>query len=60
QEGFFNPHPIRQKWEEHLSGRRSWQFHLWDVLMFQDWLAHSREVPAAVPPPPLSVSSQSD
>lgn len=37
-EGFFNPEPIRQKWAEHLSGQRNWQYHLWDVLMFQAWL----------------------
>lgn len=37
-EGFFNPMPIRQKWAEHLSGQRNWQYHLWDVLMFQAWL----------------------
>lgn len=37
-EGFFNPAPIRQKWLEHLSGKRNWQYHLWDVLMFQLWL----------------------
>ncbi len=37
-EGFFNPAPIREKWEEHLSGRRNWQYHLWDVLIFQAWL----------------------
>ncbi len=38
EEGFFNPGPIREKWLEHLSGRRNWQYHLWDVLMFQAWL----------------------
>jgi asparagine synthase (glutamine-hydrolysing) len=37
-EGFFNPKPIRQKWEEHLCGTASWEYYLWDVLMFQAWL----------------------
>ena len=38
KEGFFSPQPIREKWTEHLSGRYNWQYHLWDVLMFQAWL----------------------
>ncbi len=37
REGYFHPGPIRQKWKEHLSGRRSWQYWLWNVLMFQAW-----------------------
>lgn len=43
QEGFLNPAPIRQKWDEHLSGKRNWQHHLWSVLMFQAWLEEQRQ-----------------
>jgi asparagine synthase (glutamine-hydrolysing) len=38
REGFLDPAPIRQKWAEHLSGQRNWQYPLWGVLMFQAWL----------------------
>lgn len=43
REGFFRPAPIRKKWEEHLSGARNWQYHLWDVLMFQSWLEQNNQ-----------------
>jgi len=36
-EGLLHPAPIRQKWAEHLSGQRNWQYALWNVLMFQVW-----------------------
>ena len=38
QDNIFNPHPIRQKWQEHLSRDRNWQYYLWDILIFQAWL----------------------
>ena len=38
REGYLNPAPVRRIWREHLAGRGSWQYWLWDVLMFQAWL----------------------
>jgi asparagine synthase (glutamine-hydrolysing) len=37
QEGYFDSEQVRQKWKEHLSGRRNWQYWLWNILMFQAW-----------------------
>lgn len=36
-EGFLNAKLVRQKWDEHLSGRKDWHYHLWNVLIFQSW-----------------------
>ena len=33
---------IKKKWDEHQSGRRNWQYHLWDVLMFQSWYEYQK------------------
>jgi len=43
RQGLFNVDAIRTKLREHLSGARNWQYLLWDVLIFQNWLFdHSR------------------
>jgi asparagine synthase (glutamine-hydrolysing) len=42
RDGYFRAEPIRRMWREHLSGRASWEYHLWDFLMFQSWLDESR------------------
>ncbi|MCE9518303.1 MAG: asparagine synthase (glutamine-hydrolyzing) [Verrucomicrobia bacterium] len=42
REGYFHPAPVQKKWQEHLSGTRNWNFYLWDVLMFQAWLAEQQ------------------
>ena len=39
-EGVFEPARIRQRWEEHLTGKGNWVVPLWCVLMFQAWLEH--------------------
>ncbi len=58
REGFFNPSPIREKWVEHLSGRRNWHYYIWDVLMFQAW--HDRWMrPCELPSEPTSCPQSS-
>ena len=42
RDGYFKHEPIRKKWKEHLSGQRNWQYHLWDVLMFNQWLENNK------------------
>lgn len=38
ESGYLKEVLIRQKWEEHLSGKRNWIGKLWPVLMFQAWI----------------------
>ena len=35
--GLVDPEAVRDKWAEHLSGKRNWQYLIWDVLMLQAW-----------------------
>ena len=32
-----DPAPIRLKWQEHLTGRRSWAYELWTAAMWVSW-----------------------
>ena len=36
-DGFLDAGAVRRRWEAHLAGTGEWQYHLWDVLMFQAW-----------------------
>jgi asparagine synthase (glutamine-hydrolysing) len=40
--GMLNASLVRRVWSEHLSGRRNWQYWIWDVLMYQAWLDGQR------------------
>jgi asparagine synthase (glutamine-hydrolysing) len=41
EQGFLNVFLVRKKWQEHLSGKRNWQYLLWNILMWQAWLAEA-------------------
>ena len=32
-----NSRIVIKKWEEHLSGKRNWQYQLWPILIYQSW-----------------------
>ena len=40
--------PRCSRWQQFLGGQRKWHTHLWNVLMFQAWQAHWRQVRAGV------------
>ncbi|MGC9195015.1 MAG: asparagine synthase (glutamine-hydrolyzing) [Syntrophobacteraceae bacterium] len=45
RECFLRPAPIRKIWQDHLLGKHNWGSCLWDVLMFQQWLEHTKTLP---------------
>lgn len=38
RQGLFDPIVVQKYLQEHLSGKRDWQYHLWDLVVFQSWL----------------------
>ncbi len=38
-QGFLNAAVVDQYLHEHMSGKRNWQFQIWNLLVFQSWLA---------------------
>lgn len=42
-EGFLSVQPIREMWNAFIDGKHAWQYHLWDVLMFQAWQSAQQE-----------------
>jgi asparagine synthase (glutamine-hydrolysing) len=47
REGYLHAEPVTRLWQEHLSGRRNHQHALWNVIMFQTWLAAQHAIPHA-------------
>jgi asparagine synthase (glutamine-hydrolysing) len=47
EEGFLAPAPIRRKWAEHLAGTHDRQNEIWCAIVFQEWLANTRQAPLA-------------
>lgn len=41
-QGFFNPEPIRRRWEQHVKGHHNWKDSLWLVLIWQAWVRSSQ------------------
>ena len=39
EEGWISAQAVRSTFDEHLSGRRNWDYRLWGVLMLEAWLA---------------------
>ena len=39
REGYFDSQLIWERWQLHLSGKANFEFPIWNVLMFQQWLA---------------------
>ena len=46
-EGYLEPEPVREAWQQHLSGQYDWTARLGGVLIFQAWVEQVGEVTAA-------------
>ena len=45
--GHFDSEAVARRWQEHLSGRRNWGFHLWTCICFSMWHRRWMENPSA-------------
>ncbi len=46
RQGFLDPHQVHGLWQQHLTGRFDRSLHLWNLLMFQAWLAAQQRSPS--------------
>jgi asparagine synthase (glutamine-hydrolysing) len=42
QQGLIDPAMVERIWRDYLNGETNWNYYLWDILMFQAWLAESQ------------------
>jgi asparagine synthase (glutamine-hydrolysing) len=56
RDGFFQERNVRQKWNEHVSGKGDWGQPLWNVLMFQGWWQAQQSQKKAVVSTPVSAT----
>ena len=42
QQGFLDEKYVRDRWNEHINGKYNWGHQLWNILMFQSWLDHTK------------------
>jgi asparagine synthase (glutamine-hydrolysing) len=42
-QGLFNAKFVRKIWDEHQSRRKNWEYQLWNILMFQNWLNNNND-----------------
>ncbi|MGH6980453.1 MAG: asparagine synthase (glutamine-hydrolyzing) [Stellaceae bacterium] len=49
REGYFDAEAIGARWQDHRNRAWDWGYALWNVAMFQSWLAHEREEPPKEP-----------
>jgi asparagine synthase (glutamine-hydrolysing) len=48
RQGYLEPRIVQRKLREHMSGRTSWDYDLWTVLMFEGWIAAAKLVAGVV------------
>ena len=40
---YFDRNTIKMMWNEHLSGKNNWQYHLWNILSFDSWYIKNKK-----------------
>ena len=41
-DGYFDHKVVQKFLDEHMSGKRNWQYKLWSIIVFQNWLSNRK------------------